>query len=284
MQTTPRVAALSAVVVIATTGLLFAGPLNPPPGPVTSTGRTLQEVYDRIAPAGSADGRIPIAGGTAAVTLSQAGSYVLTGALVVNGTAITITAPGVTLDLNGYSVTGSMASVPTINIAASGDRAVVRNGLVLAGQSGVTVTAGAAGVRLEDLTINNPRHYGILIASSTCPGAVVRRCHVSSVGATTVAIDTRSVLGISAESNDGCRIEDCTVIDMSNNTASGTATAGIYNSGNDSIISGCVVRNSTLEPGSRGIDLSVGGAVYRNNTVGGYSTAYTGGTNGGGNF
>ncbi len=44
--------------------------------------------------------RTPLAGGTAAITISQSGSYFLTGNLTVaTGDAITINASGVTLDL-----------------------------------------------------------------------------------------------------------------------------------------------------------------------------------------
>ncbi len=44
-----RLVPVSVAVLIATTGLLIAGPLNPPSGPIASTGNTLTEVEPRIA-------------------------------------------------------------------------------------------------------------------------------------------------------------------------------------------------------------------------------------------
>ena len=66
-----------------------AGPLNPPAGVIAPTARTLTEIYNKIATppaAGGYDGRIPIPAGTAPVTISQAGSYVLTGDITLTNT------------------------------------------------------------------------------------------------------------------------------------------------------------------------------------------------------
>ena len=63
-----------------------AGPLEPPQGPIQPTGRTLQEIYDKIArggPSGTPEARIPIQGLTGTPTalycIKQPGWYYLTG-------------------------------------------------------------------------------------------------------------------------------------------------------------------------------------------------------------
>ncbi|MCC6227880.1 MAG: right-handed parallel beta-helix repeat-containing protein [Phycisphaerales bacterium] len=87
--------------------LVWAGPLKPPGGAVSSTYKTLTEVEPRIAinstnTPGDADSLFKI---------TQPGSYYLTGNItgVVGKHGIEIAASGVTLDLNGFDLVGSTA-------------------------------------------------------------------------------------------------------------------------------------------------------------------------------
>lgn len=104
-------AGLAGVAALARSG--HAGPLNPPGGAVAGTGRTLGEVYDKVArtPQGFAEARTPVqslAGNSAIMhIISQPGSYYLTGDLLAPATnmlPIFVQASDVTLDLNGFTV------------------------------------------------------------------------------------------------------------------------------------------------------------------------------------
>lgn len=93
------------------------------------------------------------------VTISESGSYILTGNLTVADTssAIVITANGVTLDLNGFSVEGPVTCTDTpVTSCTNGgsakgidalsvSRIIIRNGSVRGfGQQGVLVGFGSA--------------------------------------------------------------------------------------------------------------------------------------------
>ena len=92
---------VSAVSLIAGAGMLLAGPLNPPSGPVTGTFKTLTEVEPRIAVSAA---NTPGNNSTAFI-ITQPGSYYLTGSVIVQGIdAISIRSSNVVLDLNGFTV------------------------------------------------------------------------------------------------------------------------------------------------------------------------------------
>lgn len=104
-----------------------AGDLNPPPGPVAGTMKTLSEVEPRIAvnatnTPGDADSLYKI---------TQPGSYYLTGNVVgvAGKNGIKIFADGVTLDLNGFEVAGVPGSFSGV-LVTSGSKTIVRNGTV----------------------------------------------------------------------------------------------------------------------------------------------------------
>ena len=111
------------------TGNAHAGPLNPPPGPVTSTGKTLPEVEPRtIVNAANTPGNA-----NAKFRITQGGSYYLTenftGESGKHG--IDITVSNVTLDLNGFTITGVADSLNGIRVSAHrGRNIVIRNGIV----------------------------------------------------------------------------------------------------------------------------------------------------------
>jgi len=275
-------AGIGAVAAMAGASKGGGGPLNPPAGAVTGTGRTLDEVYNRIPATGAADGRTPIPGGTSQVTIAQPGSYILTGSLTTSGTTIFINNPGgpVTLDLNGFRVASTGTSLSTINVI-NGAQVVIRNGHISGGGSGLTVS-NSPGAVVEDLTVVGARSRGIDFPGNTSVGSVVRRCAVIDTGLTTVAADTMSVFAIAVSALHGCRIEDCHVSRMVHNgTSPGTLTGIAMNTGG--YICGCVVGNTSIVPLSVGIT-PIGASVYRNNKVHNFATSYSGGTDGGGNF
>ncbi len=118
---------------VAACGFLFAGPLDPPAGPVTSTYKTLAEVEPRTAiNAANTPGDAQ-----SVFRITQPGSYYLTGNVIAAGGkhGITVTVSHVTIDLNGYAVDGSSNTTgfPT-GVRAFGNGAVrnmvLKNGTV----------------------------------------------------------------------------------------------------------------------------------------------------------
>jgi hypothetical protein len=109
-----RALPLSLVALSAGIWLAVAGDLNPPPGPITPTMKTLDEVEPRIAvnsinTPGDAD---------SLYTISVAGSYYLTETLegVPGKHGIKIDAHPVTLNMNGFALHGTPGSLAAIKI------------------------------------------------------------------------------------------------------------------------------------------------------------------------
>jgi hypothetical protein len=114
---------LAAGAILASSRQAQAGPLNPPVGPVASSGLTLPEIASRIAPPGGiTEPRTPISPSFAG-PISQPGNYYLT----ADRAGIAISASDVTLDLNGFTITVA-AGLPAITINAS--RVKILNGRI----------------------------------------------------------------------------------------------------------------------------------------------------------
>lgn len=94
------------------------------------------------------------------VTLSQSGSYRLTGDLVVpdaNTTAIRITADHVTLDLNGFAIIG-----PTVCTSSPANCAPITQGIGIQADNGPSVD-GPRGTKIFNGTVRGMGFTGILI-------------------------------------------------------------------------------------------------------------------------
>ena len=177
-----------------------AGPLAPPAGAVGSTGKTLTEVEPRTAV--NAQNTPPA--GNYLFVLPAAGSYMLTGNISIpaNRTAILLN-EGATLDLNGFTISGSGA---TSNAIEARNGCTVRNGSITNVASAVLIGVNPLfSLIVEDLRISAFLSRGIDVGGPS----VVRRCTVSGQGIT----------GIELQGDHGV-VEDCTV---SNPTG-----AGIY--------------------------------------------------------
>ncbi len=265
-----------------------AGPLTPPAGAVTGTGRTLTEIYDRIPAGSTAVGLTAIPGGTSGVTISQPGSYILTGNLSGSGTAvITIAANDVSLDLNGYTVTSSstVASSRVIVISGVRSRVSIRNGRTVGAETGVGVTSASTDLLFEDLWVHNAKSSGIATNFSGSTRTIVRRCTVTGLGFIATAAETISNLFGIIVGGGNCRIEECNVGAFDYNGTGTPFYRGISMASNaggvGNLIARCCVSNDTALTGE-GIRF-FGTGIYRDNTVMSFSTAFAAGTNGGGN-
>lgn len=283
---------VSAATLVATSGLLMAGPLNPPAGPVTSTMKTLTEVEPRIAINAS---NTP--GDTNSLfKITQPGSYYLAGNIagVAGKQGIEIAASGVTLDLNGFIVTGSTGAVSGISTdGLSRTNISVVNGTVTGWQGngvdlGNTQQAVIRGVRalsngsgtvghgirasdysvIEDCFASGNAGFGFDLFSSCS----VVRCEASlngnngidcANGCLIVNCNATGNQGIGIRSDTYCRVTDC--------VARGNAGDGISVT-NGSLVSGCAASQS-----SSGIVAASRCRIVNNNC-----SANTGGTGGSG--
>lgn len=265
--------------------LTKAGPIDPPVGPVAPTGRTLDEVYNKIPGAnGSGDGRIPIPGG-AAVGIALPGSYVLTGNITSATGGLTISGNDITVDLNGFTVTctGTTGFPLFLNNGAS--RVTVRNGTLVGGNHGISVGGALpfSDLIFEDVVIRNTRTRGISLSiGGGIDRVAVRRCSVYGCGSTTTGADASLSLIAIVVGGNNVRVEECTVGGMVFNGTGTPSYSGIQAGGTGGcVVSRCTVSNATTLTGVGITTLGVG--VYRDNTVVGFASGYLLGTNGGGN-
>lgn len=120
-------AVVAAVLVAMSVG---AGDLAPPAGPVAGTMKTLEQIEPRT----------PIS--SLPFNITQSGSYYLTGNLSTTANGITVLAPDVTIDMMGFTITGStpndFAGV-LVEFGTTGNF-VLRNGMIRTFAQGVTTT------------------------------------------------------------------------------------------------------------------------------------------------
>lgn len=212
------IAALGALAAAAAT--LAAGPLDPPPGPIEPTMKTLDEVEPRR-PINSTE----TPGNALTVyRITQPGSYYLTdnvGVFESQNVGIEIAASNVTIDLNGYTIR-AFGAAATEGIQTDGPNRTgirIRNGAI----TGFLIN----GIKLDDLTRNaviedvRITESGVGIEAGL--NARIRRCTVT--GGT----------GDGIQVGDGAIIEDCLIAF----NLSGIRTAAY------AMIRGCVIRNNS---------------------------------------
>jgi hypothetical protein len=276
---------LGAAGIGAVAALSKAGPLTPPAGSIAPTGRTTEEIYNKIPPIGGSDGRTPI--DTGPFTIASPGSYVLTGNLSGSANVLVIVADDVTVDLNGFTITSTSTTAAAVVINGTLENITVRNGNVFGGLIGINVVGLTTGVLIEDVRVSSAKTGGIVMGNSIARDCVIRRCEISNTGVTTTAAD--GSLGISGITITGhsCRIEDCTIARMFYN-GSGTPTIRGINlnslTATGNIVSRCTLSHDGAITGNGVAFLGAATAgVYRDCTVTNFSIPYSGGTNGGGN-
>lgn len=252
-----RFAPVAAAAMIAFAGLVIAGPLNPPVGAVTSTGKTLTEVEPRIAinatnTPGDNDATPSL------YKITQPGSYYLTGNIVgVSGKrGIEVIASGVTIDLNGFEMSGVAGSLAGIGSTTNGLRDIsVKNGSVR--------NWGGAGVDFATNVVNNAIITEVRASGNGAGGIHAGyRANVSQCGSysnsgfgITVGSDS-TVHACNAVSNTSDGISGTTSCSVTNCTANSSGNAGISFSG--SSITNCTASANT----GNGINNGGGGTVH----------------------
>lgn len=217
-----------------------AGPLDPPSGPVASTMKTLDEVEPRIVinetnTPGDDDSLFRI---------TAPGSYYLeSGALVlplVSGKVIGIevAADDVTIDLNGFTITGGMNATAGISVdGPSWTGLRVHDGTITGFADGILMEITNEYTTLTGLRVYGNTQRGIRVGRF----AAIERCLVSDNG----------TIGI--QSDGGTRIDACVV---TNNGGVGVDL------GPFSVVDGCTVSGN----GGHGID-TMGGSMILGNRV-----------------
>ncbi|MFT3685873.1 MAG: hypothetical protein QM783_13280 [Phycisphaerales bacterium] len=246
-----------------------AGPLNPPAGPIAGTSHTLDEIYNKIPASGTGAGRIPLVGGNQPITITQSGSYILTGNLANTGSnPLAVFGANIDIDLNGYSVSGELELSA---IVVQGRNIRIRNGIIRESYYGVGLT-GISGVVLEDLIIDRCRFAGIAANGGTMQSINIRRCNVFDTGAISLPTDppSGSYRGIYLNGS-GHTVTDCTVQRII--PPVGAAFRGIELTGSGHVVARCMVSSNAA---LAGIGILCSGGTYRDNTVVNFTTPYSG--------
>ena len=200
--TTVRAMAAATGLALATTaGLLVAGPLSPPAGPVASSYKTLSEIEPRVAiSAANTPGDA-----VSVYRITQPGSYYLTGNFTVPSgkTGIEVAAQNVSIDLGGFVISGAAGSLNGVaSVTATFDNVRVRNGAVQGlGQHGVDLYTSHGG-GIENVHARGCGGYGI----SSNMGGYLRSCTATACAcARPPATSTRWPSRRTEPSGDGAR-------------------------------------------------------------------------------
>lgn len=215
--------------------------------------------YAQALDAGPEEVRMPIS--SLPYTITQSGSYYITGNLTAAGTGITVNADNVTIDLMGYRIIGPGTGT-NYGIHANGYSNVeVRNGtLTNFGYHGVYLQYGNNHRVIEVRAVGN----GYIGMSLPGYGNLVKDCTVSDNGSSGLtASDGSTVTGNTAYNNGNAGIYA-----VWGSTVTGNTT---YDNNGDGIEAGaaCTVANNTAyNNGADGIDAGNGCTVTGNTVYG----------------
>jgi hypothetical protein len=208
-----------------------------PPGPPGPTMMTLSQVEPRT----------PITNTASLVTISQPGSYYLTANITVtSGNAININTNGVTLDLNGFTISSTAASANGYGILLNGglrnitlvtgviQSGVTNNGSGVYGGGGFTYGINFSGnppvnVRVSGISISGCQFHGIFLENGD--STIVESCTVRTMGGTGIYAST---------------IKNCSAIDCGNTAIIGDQVSdcrGQSTGGSDGIIANYTAQN-----------------------------------------
>ncbi|MBK7406168.1 MAG: right-handed parallel beta-helix repeat-containing protein [Phycisphaerales bacterium] len=236
----------------AAASLAAAGPIDPPPGPVKSTMKPLDQVEARTAinaanTPGDADSLFRI---------TAPGSYYLIGDIqgVPGKAGIEIAADSVTIDLNGFSLLGVTGSLSGIS-GPSRNAIVVMNGCIRAwGGDGLYLFA-SADCRVHDLTLQYNAANGLHVGSHSIVDRVVA-CHNGAAGIDAAAY---GVLNACVADDNLYGINPGAHSIVHDSQASDNASDGFACVGTEPILEGC----SASSNGANGFTLSSHARIER---------------------
>ncbi len=250
---------LATLGLLITGGILYAGPLSPPVGPVTSTAKTLGEVEPRIAINQANTPGAP----TSLFNITQPGSYYLTGNISVVGKhGINILASNVTIDLNGFELLGSTTTsgfdAVVCSIASQSNITVLNGSVRNWGRDGINLgDSPVTGCRVEGVRASGNARIGIYVGTSS----QVSRCFGSggeygilTRGSSTVSecTATAATVGIYVESGsvvNQCAAFACQAFGIQALAGSSVTNCTAYNNENIGILvdRGGLVADCTLQ-------------------------------------
>ncbi len=180
----------------------YAGPIAPPAGPVAPTHKTLTEVEPRTA----INATNTPGDGTSTFIIAQSGSYYLAGDTTGDPgkRGITIDAPNVTIDLNGFTLQGPASSGDGIYSSINASSSItIKNGTVRDwGASGISFNFGFVldqAVTIEHVTANDNGLYGIYTYSI---GTIINDCAANKNGESGIVVFKNAIVSrCVAESN-----------------------------------------------------------------------------------
>lgn len=219
----------------------FAGDLDPPPGPVAPTMKSLDELEPRIA---LSDENTPGAGTTGFI-ITAPGSYYLTENLTgpVMRRGIEVLADNVTIDLNGFTIAaapgGTEAQRRGID-AFNFDHVTIRNGKILGfGEEGIFVRDHA---RIENVSVE----FCVGVGIRTRDDCVVTDCIAINNGGSGISCDDNSVIRSCAVSfNGGFGIRGTRNTTVAGCSSLNNASHGYFLTGNNTVSDCTSIANST---------------------------------------
>jgi hypothetical protein len=226
-----------------------------PPGAPAPTMMTLSQIEPRT----------PIA--SVPFTITASGSYYLTTNLyAATGTGITISNNSVTVDLNGFALTGGASSAYGVYVPASQTNVTVRNGSIIGWQEGVVVFQNnSRAIVFERLAVSNCGQYGIYSLSP----AWLRDCLCVSnqyIGIFVSGGGQVTDCDASYNGNNGITVTSCIVRNCS---AANNGHYGIYVT--PGTVSGCWVQNNV----NSGIYLISSGCAIIGSTCAGNNSSFS---------
>ncbi len=280
------------VLILATLGGLVwvsAGDLNPPPGAVTPTMKTLADVEPRIAiNATNTPGDVP-----SMYRITQSGSYYLTGNItgMPGRSGIRILTGEVTLDLNGFLLEGAGAESAIVLDSVS--NVVIKNGFIANWNVQAITGANSTGLRIENVHIKNIPGVSVFVGAETVihdsniensfsgfqvgPRSRIERCDVRGGSAgTAISVSTGSLVAnclLSGNSGVGISVFGVgSVIKNNVVSGSGSGSIGIVVSGVDSTSNR--IENNHVIGGGVGIGITSAENFVSGNTVIGNTDNY----------
>lgn len=239
---------LCVAILCAAGGVLKAGDLNPPPGPIGPTMKTLTEVEPRV-PVQSLTGSA-----SALHVINEPGSYYLTDNItgVTGKNGIEIEAVDVTLDLNGFALIGVGGSASGVSYAPGVNNLVVRNGTIrdwgnygIGPQDNNNPLPIPTNGQFEDIRVSGNGFHGFLVGYNSriinC-GAVNNAADGINVGHGSV------VTNCNARNNSGngfIGTENCVLVNCSAVDNQGSSYSEGFDFGSGSILTGCSARGNS---------------------------------------